>query len=153
MSADRYTLDTNVLVYAVERSEGWKHELAVEIVNRSIDRPCVLTLQALAEFVAVISRKRIDERPFAIGQARDWLSLFPVTAATRHAFTAALGAFEAGQVALWDALLLATAKEAGCTIALSENMHDGGTLLGMTIRNPFRAGGPAKDLQALLGVL
>lgn len=150
MSADRYTLDTNVLVYAVERSESWKHELAVEIVNRSIDRPCTLTLQALAEFIAVISRKRPDERPFAIEQARDWLSLFPVTAASIDAFRAALSAFEAGQVALWDALLLATAKEAGCTIALSENMQDGGRFLGITVRNPFDAGGLG-ELEELLG--
>lgn len=152
MSAERYTIDTNILVYAVERSEGWKHELAAEIVDRSIDRPCILTLQALAEFVAVLSRKRADEKPFAVGQAQDWLSTFPVTVATGEAFRSALGAFELGRVALWDALLLATAREAGCTIAISEDLQDGGTLLGVTVRNPFGAAGLPDDLRALLGM-
>ena len=152
MSAERYTLDTNVLVYAVERSEGWKHQLAAEIVDRSIDRPCILTLQALAEFVAVLSRKRADEKPFAIGQAQDWLSTFPVTGATVEAFRSALGAFEAGRVGVWDGLLLATARKAGCDVALSEDMYDRGTLLGITVRNPFVAGGLPDDLRALLGM-
>jgi hypothetical protein len=53
---------------------------------------------------------------------------------------------------LFDALLLATARNAGCAVALSEDMHDGGTPLGITVRNPFVAGGLPDDLRALLGM-
>jgi predicted nucleic acid-binding protein len=53
---------------------------------------------------------------------------------------------------LFDALLLATAREAGCTVALSEDMHDGAALGGIVVRNPFADGALADDLRPLLGL-
>ncbi len=55
-------------------------------------------------------------------------------------------------MSLWDALLLATARAAGCTVVLSENMHDGGAFGGMTVRNPLVEGGLPEDLKALVGM-
>lgn len=152
MSAERYTLDTNILVYAVDPSEGWKHEAAATIVDGSIVRPCILTLQALAEFVAVAFRGRMKSRADAILQARDWLTLFPVVAADARALDAAFTAAEAGRFGLFDALLLATARAAGCSVILSENMRDGGTFDGIAVRNPLVEGGIPQDLRALLGM-
>jgi predicted nucleic acid-binding protein len=37
----------------------------------------------------------------------------------------------------WDAVLWATARRAGCTTLFSEDMQDGRSLGGVTIRNPF----------------
>ena len=37
----------------------------------------------------------------------------------------------------YDSLLLAAALEASCTVFYSEDMHDGQTIGGMTIQNPF----------------
>jgi predicted nucleic acid-binding protein len=37
----------------------------------------------------------------------------------------------------FDALLLATASQAGCCNSLSEDMHDGARLGGIVVRNPF----------------
>jgi len=152
MSAERYTIDTNVLFYAVDRSAGAKHDLAVEIVNRSVDRACVLTVQALAEFVASVTRKGRVSKADAVFQASGWLALFPVAAASPTALASALRAYDQGRLGIWDALLLATAREAGCAIALSEDMHDGGKLLGVAVRNPFGVGGLPDDLRALLGM-
>jgi predicted nucleic acid-binding protein len=59
---------------------------------------------------------------------------------------------ESGRASLWDGLLLATAREAGCTIALSEDMQDSSIILGVTVRNPFQAGGLPDDLRPLLGM-
>jgi predicted nucleic acid-binding protein len=49
MSAELCTLDTNILIYAVDPAEGWKHHVATTIVDCSIERSCVLTVQSLAE--------------------------------------------------------------------------------------------------------
>ena len=38
---------------------------------------------------------------------------------------------------IYDALMLAAALEASCTVFYSEDMHDGHVVGGMTIRNPF----------------
>lgn len=152
MSAERYSLDTNILVYAVDPAEGWKHEMAAAIVDRSIERPCILSVQALAEFVAVAIRRRKQSRADALAQARDWLRLFPVVAADANALETAYAALEAGRFSLWDALLLATARAAGCTILLSEDMHDRGAFDGITVRNPLVEGGLPDDLKALVGM-
>ncbi|MDF2974299.1 MAG: putative nucleic-acid-binding protein contains domain [Microvirga sp.] len=152
MSAERYSIDTNILVYSVDRREGEKHLRALDVMERSVDLDCVLTAQALAEFVVAATRRRMLSKPHAIAQARDWRLLFPVVTASALALDAALAAFEAGRFGLWDALLLATAREAGCTTLLSEDMRDGAALDGITVRNPLRGGELPDDLRSLLGM-
>jgi predicted nucleic acid-binding protein len=152
MSAERYSIDTNILVYAVDRREGAKHARALDIMERSVDLDCVLTAQALAEFVVVATRRRKLSKPHAIAQARDWRLLFRVVTASAPAFDAALAAFEAERFGLWDGLLLATAREAGCTIVLSEDMEDGAALDGITVRDPLRGRELPDDLRPLLGM-
>jgi predicted nucleic acid-binding protein len=152
MSAEPYTLDTNVLIYAVDPSEGRKHAIGAQIVDRSVELPCILTMQALAEFVAVATRRRLGSRADAVAQARDWLRLFPTIGADARALDAAYTAVTEGRFALFDALLLTTARQAGCTVALSEDMQDGAALDGIVVRNPFADGGLADDLRPLLGV-
>jgi hypothetical protein len=49
-------------------------------------------------------------------------------------------------------LLLATAQQAGCSIVLSEDMHDGAKLDGIVVRNPFGQRALAEDLRPLLGL-
>ncbi len=39
--------------------------------------------------------------------------------------------------ALWDAIMLAAAAASGCRWLFSEDMQDGFTWRGVTIRNPF----------------
>lgn len=147
-----YTLDTNVLVYAVDPAEGWKHDVATAIVDCSIERACILTVQALAEFVAVATRRGMRSRIDAVAQARDWLRVFPTVAADANALDVAYTAVQEERFGLFDALLLATARQAGCTIALSEDMHDGARLDGIVVRNPFADGALAEDLRLLLGL-
>ena len=90
MSAERYSIDTNILVYSVDRREGEKHLRALDIMERSVDLDCVLTAQALAEFVVAATRRRMLSKPHAIAQARDWGLLFPVVTASALALDAAL---------------------------------------------------------------
>ena len=41
----------------------------------------------------------------------------------------------------WDAMVLAAAAQAECRLLLSEDMQDGFTWRGVTVRNPFTAPG------------
>jgi predicted nucleic acid-binding protein len=147
MNADseRFTLDTNLLVYAIDSAAGDRHRLAGEIVERAVRLDCWLTLQAISEFYAVVSRKRIVPLPDAAAQAADWLDLFPSTAASESAVRIALADAAARRASYWDALLIATAGEAGCTTILTENLADGGVLAGVQIHNPFAAQGGFTD--------
>ena len=52
-----------------------------------------------------------------------------------------------------DALLVATAAEAGCNIVLTEDMSDGRILRGVRIHNPFAASGDlTRAARRLLGL-
>ena len=49
----------------------------------------------------------------------------------------AIAAVEEHSVSLWDAMLWATARDAGVTVLLSEDFQDGRELGGVRFRNPF----------------
>jgi predicted nucleic acid-binding protein len=137
----RFTLDTNLLVYAVDSGAGGRHEAAAEIIPRAAGLGCILTLQAISEFFAVVSRKGMMPKDEAAAQAADWLSIFPCATGSASAVRTALADAVAGRVSYWDALLVATAAEAGCRVILTEDLADGTTLGGVAIHNPFAAGG------------
>src|SRR5437868_7770651 len=87
MSAEgaRFTLDTNLLVYSLDSAAGARHEVALEIVDRAVQSDCWLTLQALSEFHAAVTRKGIVSPAEAAEQVVDWLELFPTVAASAAA--------------------------------------------------------------------
>ena len=59
----------------------------------------------------------------------------PIDTATHEA---ALTLAEADNVSVYDALIVATALQAGCTTLWSDDMQDGRLVAGrLTIRNPF----------------
>jgi predicted nucleic acid-binding protein len=141
VDGERFTLDTNLLVYSIDNAAGARHRVAREIVDRAVECDCWLTLQALGEFYVATTRKGMTPPAEAAAQVVDWLELFPTVAASAAAIRAALAAASVGRASYWDALLVATAAEAGCTIVLSEDMSDGTLLSGVTIHNPFAASG------------
>ena len=51
MAVERVTLDTNVLIYAIDKDADPKQERAIDLIeNCALSNDCVLTIQALAEF-------------------------------------------------------------------------------------------------------
>ncbi len=136
----RFSLDTNILVCAVDRDAGERHDQAVDIVGQSAHRDCVLTVQALAEFFHATTRKDLLERSVASAFVHDWLELFQVSSASRTALTEAFNVVHLHRLSFWDAMLWATARQVGCSVILSEDMQDGQHLGGVEIINPFACG-------------
>jgi predicted nucleic acid-binding protein len=133
----RFSLDSNVLIYAADGRAGPRHARALHILILAARRDCVLALQALGEFFHVTTRKRIVARHDAAAQVRDLLAIFPTAAADFDAFTTALAGAEQGRSSFWDGFLVATAARAGCTYLLTENMQNGARVDGVTILDPF----------------
>ena len=142
MTANRFTLDSNILVYATDRRDIARHDAAVEIIARAATRDCVIMVQALAEFFHVVTRKGFVPRLEAAGQVNRWTTVFTVSAgASAAALVAAMQASAAGHFQFYDALLLATARDAGCTVVLSEDMANGAALDGIRVVTAFGAHG------------
>ena len=134
----RFTLDTNILVYATDGNEPVRRDLADGIIDRAMLLDCVLTPQSLAEFYQAVTRKRIIPRSVAADQVRRWLGLFPLTVgAGESALRSALQGSGSGRFQFYDALLLATAREAGCAAIISEDMANGAELDGIRVVAAF----------------
>jgi predicted nucleic acid-binding protein len=148
---ERFSLDTNVLVYAVDTAERERHRRATWVMERARLLPCILAVQSLGEFYAAVTRKSMLSRAEAALMVRSWMTMFPVVGNDADALEIALPAVEAGRFSYWDALLLATLARAGCSTLLSEDMADGSTLAGVTVRNPFAGEVVPATVARLLG--
>ena len=132
----RVSLDSNVLIYAVSRSDP-RHALATDLVDRAARGDCRQTLQSLAECFNVLSRKNRMPAAEAHGWIRSFQSLFAVAAADESDLAVAVVAVEQHGLSFWDAMLRATARRAGCRELLSEDFQDGRDLGGLLFVNPF----------------
>jgi predicted nucleic acid-binding protein len=150
MSGRRLTLDTNILVYAVDRQAGARHALASRIIDHAVNADCWLTLQSISEFYASVTRKRLVSTAGARDQALDWLVMFNTVAASPGAVRTAVGIAVSGRASYWDALLVVTAAEAGCTAILTEDLANHGSLAGVRIINPFAGAALSPEAEALL---
>lgn len=131
-------IDTNILVYLVDRHDVDKRDVAKQVVADAIRNPdsYVLGAQTLAEFSNVCIRKfNID-----IGTVHDYLSFFDGLRVVPYTSTdvgRALEIKEEYQLQFFDSLLLATAEANGCKTFLSEDLNSGQIYCGMKAVNPF----------------
>ena len=135
----RFSLDTNILVYAVDRDGGERHCRSVELVGRAARRDCVLTLQALTEFFHATTRKGLLTPSQAGDFVRDWLEVFDVASANGSALIDAMNAVDEHRLSFWDALLWATTRQVGCSAVVTEDMQHGRRLGGVAFIDPFAA--------------
>lgn len=150
MNGRRFTLDTNILVYAMDATAAERQVTAAHIIDRARHADCLLTLQSISEFYAVVIRKRRVPVAGARDQALDWLAMFSTAAVSPATVQTALRLASAGRASYWDALLIATAAEAGCTAILTEDLGDAASLAGVTIINPFSGTALPPAVEALL---
>lgn len=146
----RFSLDTNILVYAVDRDAGDRHEQSKDLVGQAAKRDCVLTVQALAEFYHATTRKRLLEPSRAKIFIQDWLNVFSIAAADDTTLVNAMEAVEEHQLSFWDAMIWAVARQANCSIIISEDMQSVQHLGGIEFLDPF-ASDTADRLTPLLG--
>jgi predicted nucleic acid-binding protein len=138
MSAERYTLDANILFYALDADAGRKHIIAKQLLEGAFHNDCVLTLQALAETYYAISRKKPQLAEEASRILEELAVFVPVVAADMEVFALATESQRARKTQFWDTMLWATAKKHGCLVILSEDTQDRPEAEGVRYVAPFR---------------
>jgi predicted nucleic acid-binding protein len=140
MVDDRLTfLDTNVLVYAHDRSETRKQPIAqalLDVLWRT--RSGVLSTQVLQEFYVVTTRK--FDPPMRRGAAREIVALYgewPIVQVDVALILAASKLEERHAFSFWDALVVEAARRCGATRLLTEDLQAGRRIGGISIENPF----------------
>ena len=132
--------DTNILVYAEDHDEPEKRAIALKLLAEHIAADdFVVSAQVLNEFYVTVRRlKRPLDAARAL-RALEQLTTFPVVPVTADLVVAAAVASETYQLSHWDALILETARAAGCTVVLSEDLNDEQDYGGVCVENPFKS--------------
>jgi predicted nucleic acid-binding protein len=96
----------------------------------------VVSMQVLQEyFVSVTRELRVDA---AIARRKvELLEEFDVAAPELADILAAIDLHRLHSFSFWDALVVRTAKQSGCTVLFSEDMQDRREIDGVRIVNPF----------------
>jgi len=136
----RAFVDTNVLVYAHDRGAGEKNARARELVARLWrERTGVVSTQVLQELYVNVRRKA--SAPVSAPEARalveDYLA-WPLVVNDGATILQAVAIEERFGLSFWDALVVASAQEAGVEVLWSEDLNDGQAYGSVVVRNPFR---------------
>ena len=139
MTKQRFSVDTNILVYSIDKDAGTRHEQSRTLVDALADRDCVLTLQALAEFFRAVTRKNKMPGADAAAMVNDWMKLWPVAVADGRVLSQAIALKNDHGFGFWDAMLVQTARTAGVTRLLTEDVQDGRMVGRLRLENPFNS--------------
>jgi predicted nucleic acid-binding protein len=137
--SDKYFVDTNILVYAHDRSAGVKHLRAQSLLERLWDSgQGVLSTQVLQELC--INLRRIAGNPMPVGEVRLLIreySTWEIVTNTPDSVLQALDIENRYKTSFWDALILQAAERSGATILYSEDLAVGQSYGSVQVVNPL----------------
>ena len=136
---DKFFVDTNILLYAHDRSAGVKHERSRQLLERLwTSGEGVLSTQVLQELCINLRRK--IARPLPVEEIRQiiqdylsWEIVVNTPASTLHALEIEVRY----QISFWDALVLHAAESAGAAVVYSEDLSTGQRYGAVQVVNPL----------------
>ena len=135
-------LDTNILVYAYDRSEPLKQGKTIRLIDAlsSIGAGAIST-QVLSElFVALTGKIRIPlSQKDGIERVEHHMQIWKIFNVTSMIILEALRGVRVHHFSFWDSLVWATAKLNQISIVFSEDFSDGSTVDGVQFVNPYTA--------------
>ncbi len=135
-------VDTKVLIYGEDAAHPKKQAQAIEWLGELWRLRCGrLSSQVLSEFYVNVTRK--IKPPMPSGDARAEVRRYqrwqpwPIDLATVESAWAIESRFG---LSYWDALIVAAARQCGCSLVLSEDMQHEQRIDSVRIVNPFMVG-------------
>lgn len=133
-------VDTNILIYAHDRSAGDKHARAQDLVRElwQSGEGC-LSVQVLQEFYVNITQK--VARPLTPDIAARIIAELSVWQIHRPGVEDVLDAIRLQgryHISFWDAMIVASAMQLGCARIWSEDLNPGRVYDTITVANPFK---------------
>lgn len=147
MSGNRRFVDTNILVYAHDDSAGGKRDRARALVEHLWEtREGCLSVQVLQEFFVTVTRKIV--KPLDVETTRGIvadLSRWFVHAPAADDVLSAIGVHQRTGISFWDAMIVRSAAEIGCSVVYSEDLNAGQEYSGVRVENPFLVSGGSTE--------
>jgi predicted nucleic acid-binding protein len=137
--SDKCFVDTNILVYAHDRSAGVNHQRARVLLEQLWDSgQGVLSTQVLQELCINLRRKVSDPLPLEEVRRliRDYAT-WEVITNTPESVLQALDIETRYKTSFWDALILQAAESAGASILYSEDLATGQRYGSIQVVNPL----------------
>ena len=137
---DAILVDTNILVYAYDRSEPKKQRRALQVLD-GLARAGIgcLSAQVLSEFFVNVTRK--IAAPLSVAQAIEriehYMQLWPVLEVTAQTVLEAVRGTREYSLSFWDAQIWAAARLNQVGVVFSEDFNSGGGVEGVRFVNPF----------------
>ncbi len=135
MSADDF-LDTNVLIYLLSADLR-----KADIAERLLIGGGVVSVQVLNEFASVAARKFSLSMPDVREVLARVQAVCRVVALDAEIHALGLEVAERYHLAIYDAMIVAAALQAGCRTLYTEELNEGQAVGRLVIRNPFAATG------------
>jgi predicted nucleic acid-binding protein len=134
----RSFFDTNILLYADDESAPAKQRRSRDLVaEHRRSGTGVVSLQVLQEYFVNVTRK-LHVDPRIARRKVELLAEFDVAAPEVSDILAAIDLNRLHAFSFWDALVLRSAQQAGCSVLLSEDFQHDRTIDGVQVVNPFR---------------
>lgn len=133
----RTFIDTNILLYCDDSADPAKQKTALELVlHHKRQRTGVVSLQVLQEYF-VNSTRKLGIDPALARQKVEVYSRFHVVEPSVSDILAAIDFYRLHNFSFWDALVIQSARQSGCSVLLTEDMQHDKSIDGMRIVNPF----------------
>lgn len=132
-------LDTNVLVYLLDKTDPNKRQSAETLIEQALELGnCCISHQVVQETLNVMTRKlKFNAEDTNRLLNRVLLPLWKVMP-TPVLYQRGIEIQFRFQYSFYDSLIIAAALEAGCRTLYSEDLQHGQQIEQLTINNPFR---------------
>jgi predicted nucleic acid-binding protein len=137
--SDKYFVDTNILLYAHDKTAGIKHARAKALLRTLWEtHRGVLSTQVLQEFCANVRKKSGAALPLEEVKALidDYLT-WDIVVNAPESVSRALDLELRHRISFWDALILEAAEQGGAPTVYSEDMSSGQHYGSVKVINPL----------------
>ncbi|MBF0607094.1 MAG: PIN domain-containing protein [Magnetococcales bacterium] len=139
MQGGKTFIDTNILVYAYDKTSGAKYTKALEIIEGLwMSGNGVISTQVLQEFYVTITRKIAT--PVGVLHAKeiimDYLE-WKTIIVDGEIILNAIDIQGKYKYSFWDSVIISSALKAEASLLLTEDLSNGQNIKNTGIRNPF----------------
>jgi predicted nucleic acid-binding protein len=131
-------LDTNILVYSLDRSDAAKQKKCRALIRSLIpERIGVISTQVMQEFYVAATAK-LGADPLLVKDILRSLERLETVTVSPMLIKEAIDCAIIHRMSFWDALIVVAAESAHCETLWTEDLNHGQVIRSVRIENPLR---------------
>jgi predicted nucleic acid-binding protein len=132
-------IDTNILVYSLDRHYREKQQISRTMLRKvAAEGKGVISTQVIQEFF-VVTTKKLQLHPLKAKAIIKSFENFETITISPSLIDEAIDYSILNPISFWDALIVAAAKAASCSILLTEDFNHQQLYQGIRAENPYGA--------------